>query len=1378
MSNQNISAAGYVKLPTVQTGISAQAVREADSHDSSSITLMAPTATLETTYTHKSAFKRYSASFRSLIPIRKKPRVAERLPVDKIGLISMISFQWVTPFLLKAQKALALQTVSAEDSSKKMGERFYDLNWNAVVNRGIENYSMVYVIWKFIQTRALVAMFLFLVGTSIHISGLVSFLITSTGKNNIPEKTTTKSPINGLMADESATLQSSSANIYAAFGYALAEFFSSIFISWSWSMNYRTAVRVQSAVTYFLYKKMMTASCINVISTQQISSFCGVDSEKLFNAVLYTPLVLSAPLVFIFCSCGMLSLLFTWKKVTFLILSGIISFCVMTAVSQARALSAAKAEQLSSSRVSELKDMLQNMKLAKMVQWETIVFNNFRATRKEELRYVKESYIWSTIGISLVHTIPIMSASTLLLFRSLFNVPSYMVLGALFLAFIPLKTSLHHFWTGISYIKSAEISLSRLKETQLLPTIIQNVNRGIDQQVAVSVNKISCEWLPVSDISHQKNENGNITANWCCGALRSRHEDLNMTRANSLILENISLIAEKGSIIGLCGEPGSGKTALLMAILGQLKIASGSGHITRNGFCAYVKQNPWMWDATLRDNIVFMEEFKRDRYYNAVYSCLLSSVLQNLAAEDETAIANETLSMGVQQRIELARAVYSNRDIYLIDEPLTMVDPNTRRTVFEKAILTALKGKTVFIATKLTTFLTQCDIIYVLKNGKIIASGQHEQLINSCNYYADLLTLYMDNTQNIQGLQSYDSVSTLSSDVFKTSSNLNSSLSSVTTACDDEVAALTGEGPESEEIVFKDNLSTYLLSGKQRSCHAFLACGLVIQLVCFLSIITALLLFILKFEANFFSTLNPDVFYGIIASIAILITAAFLGSAFSFLKVTGAVSTETSLSWMKKICDTYITCIQKETTTSILNWFSLHLHNIDTWVPESLISITGNIVLLLGILTLLAYVFTWILLPFFVACVFGFFGYRIYLMALPNFHKLETESSSNLNAFMTSTIEGRTSVQSYSKENDFIYSFVKQNDQKAASVYLIKATSGCISFWISMLKVLLITLVMLMIALMRNHEVLIISAHKLTATTVGFIFICINLLSTVIQNLTQDIAEYLQYFKYFEANSKLQNIEVVPTNNKSPYTWAEEGSIFFHNVKLKFWPPGHKALTFKIKNNQKIGIFGYPDAGRKSIGAALYRLVELSEGRIFIGGVNIEKIPLSVLRSKIAVVPHNPILFRGTIRSNLIDNNDSSICNIYEALEAVGMREKVEELPEQAETAVQTGTNLFTTGECQLLYLARAILSNPKILIVEEPLVPINKNIHRKLQEVIETAFQKTTVITIAQHLKFVEYCDKLLLIRDGQVVEYDTPARLLRNPRSALSAMITETEL
>eukprot|EP00271_Cylindrocystis_brebissonii_P002943 TRINITY_DN1368_c0_g1_i3.p1 TRINITY_DN1368_c0_g1~~TRINITY_DN1368_c0_g1_i3.p1 ORF type:complete len:366 (-),score=94.22 TRINITY_DN1368_c0_g1_i3:717-1814(-) len=253
---------------------------------------------------------------------------------------------------------------------------------------------------------------------------------------------------------------------------------------------------------------------------------------------------------------------------------------------------------------------------------------------------------------------------------------------------------------------------------------------------------------------------------------------------------------------------------------------------------------------------------------------------------------------------------------------------------------------------------------------------------------------------------------------------------------------------------------------------------------------------------------------------------------------------------------------------------------------------------------------------------------------------------------------------------------------------------------------------------------------------------------------------------------------VIEASDPGPL-WPTGGQITFENLVLRYRPelsPALRGLSVNVNAGEKVGVVGRTGAGKSSLMLALFRLVEAEEGSIRVDGVDISLLGLEVLRSRLAIIPQDPAIFSGTMRSNLDPFERHTDEEIWTVVERAGLRSVVSASPARLGLVVKEGGENLSVGTRQLICLARALLRSPRVLVMDEATASVDVETDAAIQQCVRAQFANSTVLTIAHRLNTVMDSDRILVLSEGKVAEFDSPAALLDNPVSLLSNMVSHT--
>uniref|UniRef100_A0A8C1VLR0 ATP-binding cassette, sub-family C (CFTR/MRP), member 12 n=1 Tax=Cyprinus carpio TaxID=7962 RepID=A0A8C1VLR0_CYPCA len=825
-------------------------------------------------------------------------------------------------------------------------------------------------------------------------------------------------------------------------------------------------------------------------------------------------------------------------------------------------------------------------------------------------------------------------------------------------------------------------------------------------------------------------------------------------------LFNVSLIYPKIIIspflLGVCGNVGSGKTSLISSILEQMHLLSGS--VSANGTLAYVSQQAWIFHGTVKDNILMGEPFDQTRYARVIYACSLKPDLAILPYGDQTEIGERgiNLSGGQKQRVSLARAVYSNRDIFLLDDPLSAVDAHVGKHIFEECIKKELKGKSVILVTHQLQYLEFCDQVVLLDNGEIKEAGTHSELMKSKARYAHLINNFQLEQSNVTTL-TY-------------SSQLPIQMKST---------SLSFWIPLEEQQQIKLAKSKKLIAIYYRYILLFIVILFFILLVGSTVFSSWWLSFWLEQGSGNSSSNssssgniseNPDLpfyqmIYGIIIVVMVLLCIA---KGYTFTKVTLRASSKLHDTMFKRILGSPMSFFDTTPTGRLVNRFSKDQDEVDAVLPFNMENFLQFCLIVTFTILTICVVFPYLLIAVGVlAIIFATILY-VFQRSIRQMKRMENVSRSPWISLTTSTIQGLSTIHAYDKRKQYI-----EHDTNSNHFMLFNCGTRWLSFWLDFLSAT-VTLIVALFVVLSSNETISPSQKGLalsyTIQLTGILQFVVRL-STEVEAKFTSVERLLEYI----TNCVSEGPRSVKDANTSA-GWPQEGTITFQKYSMRYrdnTPIVLNNLHINIKPGEKVGIVGRTGSGKSSLGVALFRLAEPAEGTIFIDNVDICKLGLRDLRSRLSVIPQDPVLFIGTVRYNLDPFNNYKDEELWLALEKTFMKDTIAKLPEKLHSPVVENGENFSVGERQLMCMARALLRNSKIILLDEATASIDSETDSMIQHTIRDGFQHCTMLTIAHRINTVLESDRILVMDQGKVVEFDPPQDLIQRPNSLFASLL-----
>nr|XP_008197317.1 PREDICTED: multidrug resistance-associated protein 1 isoform X4 [Tribolium castaneum] len=1157
----------------------------------------------------------------------------------------------------------------------------------------------------------------------------------------------------------------------------LSQYFNRMFV---------VGMRIRTALVSAIYKKALRVSnkARKESTVGEIVNLMSVDAQKFIDLTAYINMIWSAPLQII------LALYFLWNILGPAVLAGLAVMIILIPVNGyiANKVKVLQIKQMKNKdeRVKLMNEVLSGIKVLKLYAWEPSFEKQILKIRTKEIQVLKEaaymnagtSFIWSCAPFLV----------SLVSFGTYVMVDEHNILDA------------SKAFVSVSLFNILRFPLS------MLPMMISNL-----VQAMVSIQRINkfmnAEELDPTSVTHDSNESAPLVIENGC-----------FNWDEEQVLKNINIRIEKKSLCAVVGSVGSGKSSLLSAFLGEMD--KTSGRVNTVGTIAYVSQQAWIQNATLRDNILFGKSFDKSLYDKVVEACALNPDFAMLPAGDQTEIGEKgiNLSGGQKQRVSLARAVYANSDIYFLDDPLSAVDSHVGKHIFDKVIGPEglLRHKTRVLVTHGITYLPQTDKIIVLKDGEVSEGGTYQELLDKKGAFSEFLLQHIneveEDEEELDVLKSQLSGTAVSEEINKKLSRHRSRVSESVSETGSDQTSLSLQRQKSVESADKSlrHRSSSVEEAKKVKGEKLIEVekaetGSVKWIVykhylksigVFLTVATILLNMLFQ---GF--SIGSNVWLGVWADddTVVVDNVTDTGKRDFYLGIYGALgigqaimSLFADLAPQLGCCYASIALHQVmlrgvlrapmlffDTTPlgRILGRFSRDVETMDSSLPWGMTDGVYCLFEVLGTLVVIS-----VSTPIFIAVIVPigilyYFIQRFYVATSRQLKRLESVSRSPIYSHFGETITGVQAIRAFREQDRFIKESEHRVDVNQVCYYPSIISNRWLAVRLEMIGNLIIFFAALFSVLGRDES----QNAGLVGLSVTYslqITQTLNWLVRMTSDVETNIVAVERIKEYGEAPQEAP--WEIPNKAPSPQ-WPENGTVQFNKYAVRYRPGLDlvlKGVNFSINGGEKVGIVGRTGAGKSSLTLALFRIIEAAEGEILIDGVNIADLGLHTLRSRLTIIPQDAVLFSGTLRMNLDPFDKHSDEEVWKALEHAHLKSFVKGLTAGLHHEVTEGGENLSVGQRQLICLSRALLRKTKVLILDEATAAVDLETDDLIQKTIRSEFKNCTVLTIAHRLNTIMDSDRVVVLDNGRIVEFDSPSNLLKQQQSIFYSMCKDAGL
>ncbi|KAI6200171.1 Mrp-4 [Aphelenchoides besseyi] len=1104
-----------------------------------------------------------------------------------------------------------------------------------------------------------------------------------------------------------------------------------------------------------------------------------------------------------------LALFFLWQQVGIAVTAGVIVMLLLLPINFFISMQTRKCQlkqmRARDERTKMMNELLSGIKVVKLYAWEPPMEEVITNLRSKELVLIKHAAFLRTTSDMLNTASPFLVAATT--FAAFLLVDSKNILTpeiafVSFTLFNQLRSPMSTVAELISQTVQVYVSNQRLKEFLVADELIINKNDQGNSQPSFNDIDIIPAYANYGPQNSNVIEVRNATFSW----------DIEDPAAT---ISDINLNVLRGQLIAIVGRVGAGKSSLLQALLGEMECLKGQMEIHDGASLAYVPQQPWMQNETVRANIVFGQRYDKMFYNRVMDSCALYADMSTLAAGDMTEIGEKgiNLSGGQKARISMARAIYQNRDIYLLDDPLSAVDATVGKELFKNVIGPEgiLRNKTRILVTHELSYLKYADSILIMSDNKIVNEGSYAelsrtgaltQLTNECliekSEATDLEDVeYFTDDDEEDDLDDDNSVDTmLGTSVLSTVSGivLKRRRASIGTRFSKRRRHSTArESVTSTEVTRQLTGIERVETGrvKPQVYLAYLrAMGLGLSALFVFGMTASTIASMLRnlwltdwsndnekiaVNASYHARMSVGVRLGVYTVIGFTeVALVFLGMT-ALLYGGVAASKRLHAPLLSSILRAPMRFFDVTPFGRILNRCGKDIETIDFLLPYNVQFFAQCLLQVLSTLIIIMIstpIFGFVVIPL---SIMYLLVLRYYIATSRQLKRLESITRSPIYSHLSETINGASTIRAYNNMERFSRIAERKVDLHVQCRYLNYVANRWLSVRLEFIGNCVVLFAALFAALTRET-----TSGALLGLSVSYslnITFVLNFAVRQISKLETNIVAVERVNEYAEVEPEAAWIV---ESNRPVADWPQKGTVEFRRYSTRYRPGLDlvvRGIQARIEPGQRCGIVGRTGAGKSSLTLALFRLIEPADGRILIDDLDISKIGLHDLRSRLTIIPQDPVLFSGTLRFNLDPFNKHSDDQLWKAMEQSHLKDFALTLTDGLQQEITEGGANLSVGQRQLLCLARALLRRSKILVLDEATASMDVETDALIQQTIRREFSTCTVLTIAHRLNTIADYDRVLVLHMGQVQEFDSPQRLLNNPRSLYSIMVSTSQ-
>ncbi|KAJ7284398.1 multidrug resistance-associated ABC transporter [Mycena rebaudengoi] len=1035
-----------------------------------------------------------------------------------------------------------------------------------------------------------------------------------------------------------------------------------------------------------------------------------------------------------------------------------------------------KGVEITDSRVRLTNEVLQGIRLIKYYAWEDFYTHQIGTLRQREIATVRNMGLARSFLMALVTFIPILASILSFITYALsgHELNIAIIFSSLQL-FNIIRVPLILFPFVLGSLSDAVVALARIGKLLTAEELEDPYPIDTELENAVHVDA-SFTWetaghLEEQDAKKEKGKNKKDKAKKG-EVLPTAGEGIEKSGTATpsepekpFELKDLKFSVPKGGFVAIVGKVGSGKSSILQALIGEMRRTTGK--VVFGGTTAYVPQSAWIQNATVRENIVFGKEDDEERFRQIIRACSLEHDLEMLPHGEATEIGERgiNLSGGQKARVSLARAAYSPSDVVLLDDPLSAVDSFVGKAILENCLLSGpLANRTRILVTHALHVLDKTDYIYVMDNGIIREQGTYAHLMANGVLFSRLM-------------EDYGSLDKEDPQASKVKGEQAAIMADDHGGVNTTQAALMQIEERNIGAVEWETYRKYLKFG------GGVRWGLLIVILLLLAQAAQVCnnLFLSFWTGGTLGFAQGE-YMAVYAGLGFAQALLTFFLTFTFTLLALAAGSNLFRTALRSILHSPSSFFDTTPMGRIVSRLVKDQETLDNQLALTLSQFLGSFTSVLGTVALVFYTFPYLGIIFAPMTLIYYVVSVYYRRSSVETKRLDSLMRSKLYASFSETLTGLATIRAYRVQDSAIKDAEAGLDLENRAYFMTITLQQWLAVRLDVLANLLLFGIGMFAAGLRNNvepsKVGVVLSYSLGITQIFSQMVSQFATNEQNMNCVERVITY--------AELPVESDTVTPED--PPSSWPDRGEITFTNVDMSYregLPLVLKDVSFSVRPGEKVGVVGRTGAGKSSLLQALFRIVELQSGKIKIDGYNIRKIGLDALRRNIALVPQDSVLFLGTLRENVDPQGAKTDAELLSALRRAWLLppegappDPIADAKFSLDSAIGDEGSNYSAGEKQLLALCRALVKNSSIIVLDEATSNVDAETDAKLQQTIKTEFAAATLLCIAHRLNTIAYYDRILVMDEGKVAEFDTVLNLFDKEDSIFRSLCNEANL